>query len=106
MARTYKKLFIVLRQLTAEEGTEFGRVVGGDLRMAEFGSWLQPTKADYYMQRLSVLHRRRKSAKVKGIVQRARSALAGGPVGDADQVDGDLEARVAIAGQGLRNIAE
>ena len=22
--------------------------------MAEFGSWLQPTKADYYMQRLSV----------------------------------------------------
>ena len=26
--------------------------------------------------------------------------------GVADQVDGDLEARVAIAGQGLRNIAE
>ena len=43
--------------------------------------------------------------KVKGIVQRARSALTGGPVGDADHVEGDLEARVAIAGQGLRNIA-
>ena len=28
------------------------------------------------------------------------------PVGGADHVDGDLEARVAIAGQGLRNIAE
>ena len=108
LGKDLKKLFIVLRQLTAEEGTEFGRIVGGDLRsrMAEFGSWLQPTKADCYMQRLSVLHRRRKSAKVKGIVQRARSALTGGPVSDADHADGDLEARVAIAGQGLRNIAE
>jgi hypothetical protein len=106
LGKDLQKLFIVLRQLTAEEGTEFGRIVGGDLRMAEFGSWLQPTKADYYMQRLSVLHRRRKSAKVKGIVQRARSALTGGPVSNADHVDGDLEARVAIAGQGLRNIAE
>ena len=27
-------------------------------------------------------------------------------VSGADHVDGDLEARVAIAGQGLRNIAE
>ena len=52
------------------------------------------------------MHRRRKSAKVKGIVQRARSALTGGPAGGADQTDGDLEARVAIAGQGLRCIAE
>ena len=58
------------------------------------------------MQRLSVLHRRRKSAKVKGIVQRARSALTGGPAGGDDQADGDLEARVTIAGQGLRYIAE
>ena len=54
----------------------------------------------------SVLHRHRKSAKVKGIVQRARSALNGRPAGGADQTDGDLKARVAIAGQGLRYIAE
>ena len=74
--------------------------------MAEFGSWLQPTKADYYLQRLSVLHRRRKMAKVKGVVQRARSALIGGPTGSADVIDGCLDARVAIAEQGLRYIAE
>ena len=65
LGKDLQKLFIVLRQLTAGEGTEFGRTVGGDLCMAECGSWLQPTKADYYMQRLSV-RRRRKSAKVKG----------------------------------------
>ena len=58
------------------------------------------------MQRLSVLHRRRKTAKVQGIVQRARNAMAGGPVGGADHTDGDLDARVEIAGQTLRNIAE
>lgn len=74
--------------------------------MAEFSSWLQPTKADYYTQRLSVLHRRRKSANATGIVKRARSALTGGPVGGADHSDRDLEARFAIAGQGLHNIAE
>ena len=44
-----------------------------------------------------------RSTKVKGIVQRT---LTGGPVGGADHADGDLEARVAIAGQGVRNIAE
>jgi len=38
LGKDLHKLFIVLRQLTAEEGTEFGRIVGGDLRMAEFGS--------------------------------------------------------------------
>ena len=65
-----------------------------------------PTKTDYYMQGLSVLCRRHKSAKVKGIVQRARSALCGTPIGGADHADGDLEARVAIAGQDVRNIAE
>jgi len=26
----------------------FGRVIDGDLRVTEFGSWLQATKADYY----------------------------------------------------------
>ena len=106
LGKDLQKLFFVLRQRTAEEGTEFGRIVGGDLRMAEFGSWLQPTKADYYLQRLSVLHRRRKTAKVNGVVQRARSALIGGSAGNDDNIDRCLEARVAIAGQGLRHIAE
>ena len=36
---------------------------------------------------------------MKGIVQRARSALTGEPAGGDDQADGDLEARVAIAGR-------
>jgi len=40
---------------------------------------------------------------VKGIVQRTRSAFN---FGGADHTDGDLEARVAIAGQYLRNFAE
>jgi len=106
LGKDLQKLFFVLRQRTAEEGTEFGRIVGGDLRMAEFGSWLQPTKADYYLQSLSVLHRRRKTAKVNGVVQRARSALIGGSAGSNDDTDRCLEARVTIAGQGLRHIAE
>ena len=57
----------------------------GDLRVAKLGSWLQPTKADYYLQRLSVMLRKRKTAKVQGIVQRARDALIGGPVGTFDE---------------------
>ena len=83
--------------------------IDGDLRMAEFGSWPQPTKADYYMGRLcrlSVLHRRRKTAKAQGMVQRARNAMAGGPVGGSDHTVGDLDARAEIAGHTLRNIAE
>ena len=75
------------------DGTEFGRVVDGDLRMAEFGSWLQPTKADCCMQRLSVLHRRRKTAKVRGIVPRARNAMAGGPVGAAPTTPTEISIR-------------
>ena len=43
----------------------------GDLRVAELGSWLRPTKADYYLQRLSVMLRKRTTAKVPGIVQHA-----------------------------------
>ena len=105
MARTYKNIHSP-SPAHAEEGTEFGRIVGGDLRMAEFGSWLQPTKADYCLQSLSVLHRRRKTAKVNGVVQRARSALIGGSAGSNDDTDRCLEARVTIAGQGLRHIAE
>ena len=31
LGKDLKKLFIVLRQLTTEEGTEFGKVVDGDL---------------------------------------------------------------------------
>jgi len=58
------------------------------------------------MPRAFLRNRRRKSAKVKGIVQRARSGLSRTPIGGADHIDGDLEARVAIAGQDLRNIAE
>jgi len=58
--------------------------------MTEFDSWLQPTTADDYMQRLSVLYRRRKTAKVQGIVKRA---LAGGPVDGSDHTDDDLDAR-------------
>ena len=46
------KLFKILRQRTAQGGTSFGRVIDGDLRVTEFGSWLQPT----YLQRLSVTH--------------------------------------------------
>ena len=53
-----------------------------------------------------MLHRRRKTAKVNGVVQRARSALIGGSAGNDDNIDRCLEARVAIAGQGLRHIAE
>ena len=38
-------------------------MIDGDLRVVKLGSWLQPTKADYYLQRLSVLLRQRKMAK-------------------------------------------
>ena len=47
------KLFTVLRRRIAEEGTVFGKVTDGDLHVVELGSWLQPSKADYYLQRLS-----------------------------------------------------
>ena len=46
-------MFTILRRLTAEEGASFGKVIDGDLRVVELGSWLQPTKADYYLQRRS-----------------------------------------------------
>ena len=42
------KLFTTLRRLTAEEGASFGRVIDGDLRVVELGSWLHPTKAGYF----------------------------------------------------------
>ena len=56
------EFFSKKRQLT-EEGPAFGKVTTGDLRVAELGSWLQPTKGDYYLQRLSVLLRKRMTAK-------------------------------------------
>ena len=52
--------------------------------ITEFDSWLQPTTADDYMQRLSVLYRRRKTAKVQGIVKRA--LLAGWAVDGSDHI--------------------
>ena len=64
-----------------KEGTAFGKVIDGDFRVVELGSWLQPTKADYYyLQRLSVMLRQRKPAKVyiQGIVQRVRDRLLAG----------------------------
>ena len=98
------KLFIVLRQLTTEDGPAFGKVTTGDLRVAELGSWLQPTKGDYYLQRLSVLLRKRMTAKVRGIVQRARDALLGGPNGTFDEgFEGDDD-RVERMGDMLANI--
>ena len=68
------------------------------------GSWLQPTKADYYLQRLSVMLRQRKTAKVQGIVQRARDRLLGGPVGMTDEGIDDDEDRVQRMGDLLANI--
>ena len=68
------------------------------------GSWLQPTKADYYLQRLSVMLRQRKTAKVQGIVQRARDRLLGGPVGSPDEGFDDDEDRVQRMGNLLANI--
>ena len=97
------KLFIVLRQLTAEDGPAFGKVTMGDLCMADLGSWLQPTKGGYYLQ-LSVLLRKRMTAKVRGIVQRARHALLGGPNGTFDEgFEGDDD-RVERMGDMLANI--
>ena len=99
------KLFNVLRRRTAEENTAFGKVIDGDLRVVELGSWLQPTKADYYLQRLSVMLRQRKTAKVQGIVQRARDRLMGGPIGSSDEgFDDDDEDRVQRMGDLLANI--
>ena len=60
-------------------------ITTGDLRVAALGSWLQPTNADCYLQRLPVMLRKRKTAKVQGIVQRARDALMGGPVGTFEE---------------------
>ena len=41
----------------------FGKVIDGDLHVVELGSWLQPSKVEYYLQRLSVMLRQRKTAK-------------------------------------------
>ena len=82
----------------------FGKVIDGDLRVVELGSWLQPTKAEYYLQRLSVMLRQRKTAKVQGIVQRARDQLLGGPVGMADECIDEDEDRVQRMGDLLANI--
>ena len=98
------KLFTILRRLTAEEGASFGKVIDGDLRVVELGSWLQPTKVDYYLQRLSVLLRQRKTAKVQGIVKRARDALIGGPVTMIDESIDDSEDRVQRMGEQLANV--
>ena len=98
------KLFTILRRLTAEGGASFGRVIDGDLRVGELGSWLQPTKADYYLQRLSVLLRQRKTAKVQGIVKRVQDALFGGPVAMMDAGIDDNEDRVQRMGELLANV--
>ena len=82
-----------------------GKVIDGDLRVVKLGSWLQPTKADYYLQRLSVMLRQRKTAKVQGIVQRARDRLMGGPIGSSDEgFDDDDDDRVQRMGDLLANI--
>ena len=94
----------ILRRLTAEEGASFGKVIDGDLRVVKLGSWLHPTKADYYLQRLPVLLRQRKTAKVQGIVQRARDALFGGPVAMMDEGFDDDEDRVQRIGDLLANV--
>ena len=105
LGQELKKLFTVLRRRTAEESVAFGEVIDGDLRVVEMGSWLQPTKADYYLQRLSVMLRQRKTAKVQGIVQRARDRLLGGPIGSSDEgFDDDEEDRVQRRGDLLANI--
>jgi len=105
LGQELKKLFTVLRRRTAEESMAFGKVIDGDLRVVEMGSWLQPTKADYYLQRLSVMLRQRKTAKVQGIVQRARDRLLGGPIGSSDEgFDDDEEDRVQRMGDLLANI--
>ena len=72
--------------------------------MVELGSWLQPTEADYYLQRLSVLLRQRKTAKVQGIVKRVRDALLGGPVTMVDEGIDDSEDRVQRMGELLANV--
>ena len=82
----------------------FGKVIDGDLRVVEMGSWLQPTKADYYLQRLSVMLRQRKTAKAQGIVQRARDRPPGGPIGSDEGFDDDEEDRVQRMGDLLANI--
>ena len=82
-----------------------GRVIDGDLRVTEFGSWLQPTKADYYLQRLSVTHRRRKTAKVQGAVRRARDALLDGGIERTDDSADDLDARVEMMAHELQQLA-
>ena len=76
----------------------------GDLRVAELGSWLRPTKADYYLQRLSVMLRKRKTAKLQGIVQWARDALMGRLVGTFDAGFEDDEDCVQCIGDMLANI--
>ena len=79
-------------------------MIDGDLRVVKLGSWLHPTKADYYLQRLPVLLRQRKTAKVQGIVQRARDALFGGPVAMIDEGFDDDEDRVQRMGDLLANV--
>ena len=104
LGQELKKRLTVLRRRTAEEKTAFGKVIDGDLRVVEMGSWLQPTKADYYLQRLSVMLRQRKTAKVQGIAQRARDRLLDGPVGSSDEGFDDDKDRVWRMGDLLANI--
>ena len=104
IGKNFKNFFNVLRQRTRDQGLAFGKAVDGDLRMVEFGSWLQPTKADYYLQRLSVLHRQCKTAKVLGSVQRARDALYGAPMQFHDE-GVDIFDHVAASAEALRLLA-
>ena len=45
-------VLITLHSADSEPPSAFGKVIDGDLRVVELGSWLQPTKAEYYLQRL------------------------------------------------------
>ena len=102
------KLFKVLRQRTAQGGASFGRVIDGDLRVTEFGSWLQHTKADYYLQRLSVTHPTsdaRPTAKAQRAVRRARDALLGEGIVRTDDSTDDLDARMEMMTHELQQLA-
>ena len=76
----------------------------GDIRAAESGSWLQPTIADYYLQRLPVLHRQTKAASVLTSIARARSVLHGASFSPRGQHPG-LDARIAASAAALNYFA-
>ena len=78
-----------MRQRTAEEGPAFGKVTTTRGRAEQLAAAdekkRRKKKADFYLLRLSVMLQKRKTAKVQGIVQRARDTLIGGAVGTFDE---------------------